>query len=71
MTTPKETLLQALSSHRGDDLYRAISAFRNCTPTEMHQEYGQSGKTRHQIITEYQAHEDACTEAENYLKALP
>lgn len=45
-----------LEASKGDDLYRAESAFKNCTAQDMRSEYGQSGKTRQQILDEYRAH---------------
>lgn len=56
MKQHKDLAIRALSSMRGDDLERAKSAFRNCTQIEMQQQYGQSGKTRAEIIAEYEAH---------------
>ena len=53
---PKQTTFNALRQMRGDDLERAKAAFRGCPPSVMKQEYGQSGKTRNQIIAEYEAH---------------
>lgn len=49
--------MTALEQHRGDDLYRARMAFKNCTPQQMQQEYGQSGQTRAQIIAQYEQHD--------------
>jgi hypothetical protein len=69
MVTPKETALRALENLRGDDLYRARAAFRNCTPDEMQQQYGQSGKTRAQIIGEYEAHEAEVNAAIAWVKS--
>jgi len=50
MSQEKETALQALQNMRGDDLYRAGSAFKNYTPKQMQEEYGQSGKTPTEIL---------------------
>lgn len=52
----RKTLLAALSQYRGDDLERARAAFRRCTPEQMQEQYGQSGRTRAEILAEYEAH---------------
>lgn len=57
-TSPhKELALKALYQMLGDDTVRARNAFRNCTPDQMKEKYGQSGKTREQIIAQYEAHD--------------
>jgi hypothetical protein len=56
----KRIVLAALSPcYRSDDAIRARNAFRGLTPAQMTEEYGQSGKTRRQILEEYEAHERA------------
>jgi len=57
MNDHKKLVLRALDTLRGDDLYGARIAFRNCTPEQMREEYGHSGKTRAEIIAGYEAHE--------------
>ena len=52
--TPEQKLIQIVDNARGDDLYRARAAFRNCSEAELDKEYGQSGKTRRQILREYE-----------------
>lgn len=42
---------------KGDDTYRARAAFRGYTAEQMKEQYGQSGKTRAQILAEYEAHD--------------
>jgi hypothetical protein len=68
----KQTILTALETYRGDDLYRARSAFRHCTHEELNSEYGQSGKTRAEIIAEYEAREAkinaAIADVERFIK---
>lgn len=52
--------IRALSNMMGDDSALAIrAAFRNCTPEQMQQEYGESGKTRAQILADYDRIEKA------------
>jgi hypothetical protein len=57
MTEQKRLEISALEHMRGDNLRRARAAFRNCTPKEMGEQYGQSGKTRAEMLAEYEAHE--------------
>lgn len=62
-TEIKKFIISCIERRRGDDLYRARRAFKNCTPKEMDEEYGQSGQTRQQIIDGHQSHNDECDEA--------
>lgn len=66
----KELILRALSSYLGDDLYRAKNAFRNCSPKEMNEQYGHSGRTRQEILNEYQKHHDNVQEAIALVKSI-
>ena len=59
----KQLAIEALEQMRGDELYRARAAFRNCTPKEMGEQYGQSGKTRADILAGYEAHDAKVTAA--------
>lgn len=52
----KKTLLAALSTYRGDDVERARAAFRRYTPEQMKEQHGQSGRTRAEILAEYEQH---------------
>ena len=52
----RELVLRVLGQYRGDDLYRAKAAFRDCTQEEMQQQYGESGRTRAQIVEGYAEH---------------
>ena len=54
---------RALGNMMGDDLERAIYAFRNCTPEQMQEEYGESGKTRAQVLSDYYARVDKIEKA--------
>ena len=63
---------RAMGAYRGDDLYRARFAFERLTPAEMQQQHGQSGKTRQQILDEYQQQDNLWMEAmELLMKVLP
>jgi hypothetical protein len=57
MKEHKQLAIKALEQMRGDDLYRARSAFRNCTPKEMGEKYGTSSQTRAEILAGHEAHE--------------
>ncbi len=46
-------IYSALGRARGDDLERAECAFRGMTAVAMDEQYGQSGRTRQQILDEY------------------
>lgn len=63
MNVHKALTLEALETLRGDNLHRARNAFRNCTPAELAAEYGQSGKTRAEILADYEAHDAKVTAA--------
>ena len=49
--------IRALGNMMGDDSARARIAFRNLTTEQMHEQYGQSGKTCAQILADYDAHD--------------
>ena len=51
--TNKAFILRVLSNAKGDDSHRARSAFRNCTPEQMAEKYGQSDQTRQEILDGY------------------
>jgi len=65
----KQLAIQALEQMRGDDLYRARAAFRNCTPAQMQEQYGESGKTRAKIIEGYEAYESRIDAAIAWVKS--
>lgn len=67
----RRTLLDALHVAKGDDLERARRAFRGCTPEQMRREHGASGRTRQQILDEYQAHRDRIAVAEAWVESQP
>jgi hypothetical protein len=50
----KQLALSALESKRGDDLFRARNAFKNMTPKQMQEQHGESGRTRAEILAEYE-----------------
>jgi hypothetical protein len=56
MRTPKQTIIDALNNHRGDDLYRAKRQFGWMKDEELDREYGDSGKTCREIVRGYEEH---------------
>lgn len=69
MNEHQKLAIYALRQLTGDDTYRAKAAFRNCTPEEMQQEYGQSGQTRAEILASYEAHDAKVQAAIDWVKA--
>ncbi len=67
--TVKETIFAALMRYRGDDYERASLAFRQCTPEQMQELYGQSGRTRQAILDDYRNHFLHVERALSWLKA--
>jgi hypothetical protein len=57
MNTHKELAIRALQSMKGDNLYRARAAFRGMTEAQMQEQHGYSGKTRAQVLADYEAHD--------------
>lgn len=50
MNQNKEVIFEALKQIRGDDLFRCRREFARFTFGEMMQKYGDSGKTRQQVL---------------------
>lgn len=69
MNEHKKLAIKALEEMRGDDLIRARMQFRGETPQRMNEQYGFSGRTRAQILAEYEAHDAAVTAAIAWVKA--
>lgn len=69
MNQHQELILQALGNMMGDNTARANHAFRNMTPTQMQEQHGQSGRTRAQILTDYEAHDVKVQAAIDWAKA--
>ncbi len=44
---------RAIHDRSGDDLERARRAFNGLSPEQMQENYGQSGRTRQEILDEY------------------
>ena len=69
MNTHAETALKALGQMKGDDTYRAQAAFRGMTPKQMDEQFGQSGKTRREILACYQEHDQRIDAAIAWVRA--
>jgi hypothetical protein len=66
----KHMALQALDNLKGDDLFRARSAFKNYSPEKMNQPYGQNNKTPAQILSEYEAFDAKVNQTIAWVKSL-
>lgn len=64
----KSFILQCIERARGDDLVRAQMAFHNCSPDMLKKEYGESGRTRQEILDGHEAHNQQCNEAIEAIK---
>jgi hypothetical protein len=69
MNKHQERAIRALGNMMGDNTARARAAFRNCTPEQMQEQYGQSGQTRAQILADYEAHDAKVQAAMDWVKA--
>lgn len=66
----KEYVLQTLQNCRGDDLYRARSAFKNWPEEAMNRPYGQSDRTPKQILEAYEKAENKLNEAIKWVERV-
>jgi hypothetical protein len=66
----KEFVLQTLKNCRGDDLYRARSAFKGWPEEAMNRPYRQSDKTPRQILEEYEKAENKLNEAIKWVQGV-
>ena len=69
MSEEKLFAIEALERMLGDNTARAKAMFKNCTKEEMNQEYGESEKTRAQIISEYEEYDAKVNAAIQWVKA--
>ena len=67
---PKQYLLSLLESAKRDDLECAQMAFKNLTPEEMQEEYGQSGIIKQQILDFYIEERKNWQKAKDFLMGL-
>jgi len=61
--------VRALESARGDDSARARAAFRGYSTEQMKQQHGQSGKTRSEILQQYEDSDAEVNAAIAWVKA--
>ncbi len=61
------TLRKALTVYRGDDLERARLAFRGMTENEMAMLHGYGGRTRREVLAEYEAFDAKINRAAEWL----
>lgn len=69
MNQHQELAIRALGNMMGDNTARARAAFRNRTPEQMQEEYGQSGQTCAQILADHEAHDAKIQAAIDWVKA--
>ncbi len=69
MNTHKAIIIEALSIYRGDDLCRAEKAFQNMTEAQMNECLG-SGKTRKQLLNEYNEHAKKIDAAIEWIRSI-
>lgn len=70
MRPEQEFAIRAIENSRGDDLARARMTFAGCDEAVLDKQYGQSGKTRREILKEYEAHEEEVEAALAWLKSV-
>ena len=63
-------VIAALEDCKGDDTIRARMTFRNHTPEQMQEQYGQSGRTCAEILESYEASDHAINETIAWFKEL-
>lgn len=52
--SPAQRIRQAMDRDKSDNLERAQHAFRGMSAEQLQEQHGQSGKTRGQILAEYE-----------------
>jgi hypothetical protein len=62
--------INLLRTHCESDLARAKAAFKGLSPSQMAQPYGDSGKTRAEILAEYEAEAKKVREVRAFINAL-
>lgn len=65
----KEIVLSALNSYKGDDVYRARAAFKGFSIIQMGAQHGESGKSRQEILDEYESHAAEVNYVIDFIKA--
>jgi hypothetical protein len=62
--------IEALVTYRSDDLARAKDAFKHCGPPQMLQQHAASGRTRQEVLDEYQQREDTINAAIAWVRQM-
>ena len=63
--------IQSLQNMRSDDTFRARAAFLGMSESDMQKEHGHSGKTRAQILSEYECSDARIDAAIAWIKSRP
>jgi hypothetical protein len=71
MNRNKELALKGLEYLIGDDLFRAKQAFEGLTDEQMDRQHGISGRTRREVLAEYERHDREVELAIAWVKSLP
>ena len=66
----REFAIKSVRETRGDNYERAKMAFSGLPEEQMAKEYGESGKTRAEILAQYKRHTDNCAETIAWLESL-
>ena len=66
----KEKLLRIVENAKGDDLERAESFCKNCTPEQMKYKFGNSGITNQEMLERYRKEREEWQEAYDLLKEM-
>jgi len=67
----KDRAIAIVKSSFGDDLERAQQAFRRFSVSEMDEQFGQSGKSRRQILAAYERDREERRAVVRWLGSLP
>ena len=70
----KEIAIKALENELGnasDNLWRATISFKGQTPEQMQGDYGQSSRTKQEIVDGYQGWKDRTEAALEWLRGVP
>jgi hypothetical protein len=68
MNEHQKAAIEALENLKGNDLYRARSAFAGLSKKQLAEKYGESGQTRAEILREYEEREERIDAAIRWVK---
>lgn len=69
MNQHQELAIKAIKAMTGENLARARLSFRNRTPEQMQEQYGQSGQTCAQILADHEDQAAKAQEAIDWIKS--